>query len=164
MRRVVAVAVVVVTALGAAGAPAGAAPGGNLSRQVSGTSRWAFGEGCPFVHQVFDGTFTPDAGKKRYGTYHFDTCVTPANVVFSVQGTFTIVTGKGDRLSGALDGDLDPTLIVTPIDWTLTVTSGTGAFRKATGTLEVLGTLDFIEMLSFRTVDEGRFAASLSRR
>ena len=85
-------------------------------------------------------------------------------MVFSVQGTFTIVTGKGDRLSGALDGDLDPTLIVTPIDWTLTVTSGTGAFRKATGTVEVLGTLDFIEMLSFRTVDEGRFAASLSSR
>jgi hypothetical protein len=165
MRRAL-VVLTIVMAAGVAVVPpaAAAAPGKGLNREVtgafSGTSRWAFGEGCAFVHEVFDGTFSPSS-RKPSGTYHFDTCVAPANALFTVRGTFTIDTGRGDRLSGQLSGDLDATLIVTPIDWTLTVTSGTGRFRKASGTIEVIGTLDFIEMLSFRTVDQGRFEASL---
>ena len=166
MRRGIVAVTVVLGVLGLAASPASATPVKKLNREVSGsfngTSRWNFGEGCAFVHQVFDGTLTPEAGTAP-ASYHFDTCVTPANVVFTVQGTFTIVTGRDDQLSGQLLGDLDATLIVTPIDWTLTVGSGTGRFRRAGGTIEVVGTLDFIEMLSFRTVDSGRFEAALAK-
>jgi hypothetical protein len=165
-RALVVLTVVVAVALGVV-APAGAASGGKaLNREVtgsfSGTSRWTFGDGCNFVHQVFDGTLTADAGKGA-SSYHFDTCV-DAFGLFPISGTFTITTARGDTVSGTLNGDLDgAATLVVPIDWTLTATSGTGRFRRATGTIEVVGTLDFIEMLSFRTVDEGRFEASLTR-
>ena len=69
-------------------------------------------------------------------TYHLDGQLTTRASPFQLVGTFTFVAADGDTLTGTLAGssaDATPTTNVSTI--TYTVTSGTGRFVGATGSL-----------------------------
>jgi hypothetical protein len=121
------------------------APPRDLNREVSGpftgTTVFDFSTPrCSFVHQVFDATYQAEAGGS--GTFHIDTCVSDALVdgAFPVDGSFVLTTPSGATLTGSVTGRVfggPPQL-----DFTLTVTGGTGQFQGVTGTVGLDGTWD----------------------
>jgi hypothetical protein len=133
----------------------------------AGTSTYEFGvPACPFIHQVFTGSYDPDRRTVRGGTYVVDVCVDQPNANFEwpFNGTFEIVTGHGFSLRGSVTGAQIPNDNSGPIVATLTVTESPGLRHPLRGTI----TIDGITDQSFpappgTSVEEGTFAADLHR-
>jgi hypothetical protein len=104
-----------------------------LNGAFIGTTSFTFGtHGCSFVHQVFHAEYDKD-NIVREVELDLRGCVDPA-AGFSYTGRFTIDTDVG-TLSGTVAGFVNPFINPALFDLDLTVQSGTGGFRGATGTL-----------------------------
>lgn len=114
-----------------------AGPVAALAGEFDGTTIWTFGDGCPFVHQLFDATYTGGRGVGEV-TLHIDVCVAAEPLAFPTTGTFTISTRIG-TLTGTESGDFDFSVAHVFVLQTLTVTGGTRAFSQAAGTTLELG-------------------------
>jgi hypothetical protein len=113
----------------------------DLTGSFSGTTSWTFGNGCPFVSQVFDGTY-PGISAVGAVTLHVGGCVAIGGglaLQFSYAGAFAIATSVG-TLNGNAAGPIT-NVVISPVptdfELTLTVLSGTGAFAATTGTIHV---------------------------
>ncbi len=125
-------------------APAAQATAGasTLNRAVSGpysgTQTFTFGgAGCSFVNQIFEGTYETRPG--RGGSFVIDTCVTLTGETFTFDGTFELRTQRKGRLTGTVAGTTDAALPDASLDLVLTVTEGTRQFRRAVGTITLVG-------------------------
>jgi hypothetical protein len=120
----------------------------DLNREVSGpftgTTVVDFPPTCPVAHQVFDATYDAEAGGA--GTFHIDNCVllpTPEDPAFPVDGSFVLTAPSGATLTGTVTGTvLFDASGAAQLDFTLTVTGGTGQFQDVTGTIALDGTWD----------------------
>jgi hypothetical protein len=144
MRRFVVTTVIAVGIGSMATLPAGAASPNHLERLVDGsfTGRqgFTFGtDGCSFVHQTFS-----LSGGDRHHTADLAAqgCVSVtgggAGPLFTYSGTFVLTVGKHDTATGIAAGTTqggDDGLHLV-----LTVTSGTGQFRRVGGTIDLDGT------------------------
>ncbi len=151
MRRVL-VLVLAVGLLVLAGAhPVGAAPR-SINRRISGpfagATHYEFTTaGCSFVHQLHDATYT--IAKGTSGSFHLDGCVDIGPTGFEYTGTFTLTTPKGAVLTGTVTGTVlsgeptsnpcAPNESPGPLDFTLTVTHGTAGFKRASGSIHLVG-------------------------
>jgi hypothetical protein len=150
MRRLVISLTVVLVSLGAAAAPASAAPGQSLNRQVSGpftgTSVFDSTPACSFFHQVYDATYTTK--NARSGSFHLDGCVEFRSPVFAYSGSFVLTTPNRAILQGTVTGVVGGSAPADPceagfaasLDFTLVLTQGTKRFQGATGTIHLVGT------------------------
>jgi hypothetical protein len=131
MRKVIGVAVTLVVILMLA-SPANAGGTRHFEGRFSGEGFFKFFTGrCPFMDQVFDYVLTRE--DRRAGTMHAEACATIVDNFYSAEGTFTIRLPDG-TFSGTYlsQSQLPPSLPTIPIPHT--ITSGTGDFRRATGT------------------------------
>jgi hypothetical protein len=170
MRRIASALVIIVMAL-AIGTPAASAEA-VVARVGTGTFDGTsvfelFVEECPFIHQVFTGTYDPDRRGVRGGTYEVDACVAQPNADFNYpfSGTFEIVTGHGHSLDGTVTGIFNPNMPIATVDATLTVTGSSGSRHPIRGTITITGTSDQFdpEAPESGSVDHGTFAADLRR-
>jgi hypothetical protein len=137
-------------------------PGSQVSGTFSGSSTWAFGEGCGFARLSFAGRYEPDQHWVRSGGYTFDICAGDnLGDRWVLDGTFVVTTGRGATLSGTASGSLIITgTAVLGLDLTLAVTDSTGTRRPVTGTITVTGTTD--ESAGNQTaIEQGTFTADL---
>jgi hypothetical protein len=112
----------------------------DLAGSFTGTTSDTFPGNCSVVEMMFDATY---AGSASVGTvsFHLDGClsfikITPP-ILYTYIGTGTFLTNVGS-ISGTVSG----TLTGSPpapadIELSLTVSSGTGAFITATGSLHI---------------------------
>lgn len=128
-----------VVAMPTVGASPGGAPSATASGPFTGTTSFTFGtDGCSFVHQTFDGTF--GAPRKRTSTFHLNGCVDLAGG-FQYTGSFTMGLKRHGSLTGTVTGSVGAEPIpCVPLDFTLTVTGGTGRFTRTSGTIALHGT------------------------
>jgi hypothetical protein len=107
----------------------------SVSGDFDGTTTWEFFEqGCSFVHQAFDVTYTVDA--HHTGSLHVDGCVDfTATFDFTYAGTFVLTAPNGATLTGTATGDD----AAAGIHMTLTVAHGTKNFTHVTGTIAATG-------------------------
>jgi hypothetical protein len=149
MRRRAAALVVMLAALLIGAAPVEAQSATSLNREVSGpfvgtTFFDFFTNGCSFIHQALDGTYTTVNGGT--GSFHLDVCPTFAVDSGSVDtGTFTLQDRRGSTLAGTVTGVYDtsvPTNI--PFEFTLHAMTGTRLFRHAQGTIKLAGVWEFV--------------------
>jgi hypothetical protein len=148
MRRLLAVLALMLVGTVAAAPPLSAQDGSStLNRKVSGpftgTTSWRFfGDGCSFVHQVFDATY--DTGSGREGTFHLDVCVNNRGTsTFPVTGTFVLTARNGAALTGTVTGTITSVSVevcFANLDFALTTTDGTRNLRRASGTVNLDGT------------------------
>lgn len=149
MRRRAAALVVMVAALVLSTAPLGAESTTALNREVSGpfvgtTFFDFFANGCGFIHQTLDGTYTTVKGGT--GSFHLDVCPT-----FGVGGglvdvgTFTLHDRRGSTLDGKVTGVYDTSVATSiPFEFTLQAVAGTRLFRHAGGTITLAGVWQFV--------------------
>ncbi len=121
---------------------AGASPNPALNRATSGpfsgTTSYTFAtDGCSFVHQTFDATF--GARRKRASVLHLSGCVDLAGG-FPYSGSFTMGLKRHGSLIGTVTGSVGSDLPCAPLDFTLTVSGGTGRFTRTSGTIALHGT------------------------
>lgn len=159
MRRrcvgVILVAGVMATVLGV-GAPAGAANAIRLAGQVEIVDRFTFGDGCGFVHGVWDGTFSPNPG--RAWTVHVDECTDALpNGELQLLGEFSLI-GPG----GSLVGTITSTGPFGSGTYDVTITGGTRRFRGATGSVQLDGTWDTSTFGAFEF--DGTLTGTLTRQ
>lgn len=117
----------------------------DLNPQVSGpftgTTSFDFGtQGCFFVFQIFDATFTTATGA---GDLDIEGCVEASGgELFPFTGSFTLTAPSGGMLTGTVSGDINA--FSGAFDLTLTVNTATGTLSGATGTVAVAGEWDFV--------------------
>ena len=107
-----------------------------LNRRVSGpVSASGFLEfsthGCPFFYEQLDGSYDTKHGT---GSFHVEGCIDTDSTVpggFRFEGTFSITTPQGDRITGTAQGT------VFPLELTLTVTdtAGSPSLKNVGGTI-----------------------------
>ena len=170
MRRTASALVIIVMVL-AIGTPAASADAGVArvdTGSFDGTSLFElFGDQCPFMHQVFTGTYDPDRQGVRGGTYEVEVCFhnTDGGRTYPFDGVFEIVTGYGYSLRGTVTGVHNPNMPIATVDATLTVTTSPGARHPVRGTITITG---FSDQFSPRapesgSIDYGTFDADLRR-
>jgi hypothetical protein len=104
-----------------------------LAGSFTGTQHFTFAtNGCTFVHQVFDATYS--SASDGTVTLHIEGCVSPDITQYS--GTFTIAASAG-TLDGTVLGSVDVSSVPGTFDLTAAATSGTGEFKKPGGTLNI---------------------------
>lgn len=70
------------------------------------------------------------------GTARFEGLGTRADGIVRAVGPFSIVTSRGDKLTGtATLVGAGPSLVVHPVGFIMTITGGTGRFARASGVL-----------------------------
>jgi len=170
MRRTASALAIIILALaiGTPAASADAVVARVTTGSFDGTSIYElFVEECPFVHQVFTGTYDPDRRGVRGGTYEVDVCVDQPNADFNYpfSGGFEVVTGHGLSLTGTVTGLFNPNMPIATIDATLTMTGSHGSPRPVRGTITITGTSDQHdpEAPESGSVDRGTFSADLRR-
>lgn len=139
MRKLM-VGIVVVVAGAAQGAAGAAATTTGWNASVHGNAPFEFATArCSFVEQRIDGARVTRAGIAPAKLW-IDSCVTANGSGYTLSGTFTIVTARGNKLTGTVDGTLPTGATVMPFSGTLHVTGGTGEYAHASGSLGVNGT------------------------
>ena len=137
------------------GAPAGAANSIRFEGSVTLVDRFTFGDGCGFVHGVWDGTFVPDNG--RASALHVDECTEPTGTGdLHLVGDFSIVGASGSIL-----GTITTSGPFGTGDYDVSITSGTRRYRGASGALRLSGTWDTSTFGAF--VFEGTLRGTISR-
>jgi hypothetical protein len=105
----------------------------------TGTTAFEFGtQGCAFVFQVFDGTYSTPTGP---GTFHTEGCVDIGTVEFPYTGSFSLTAPAGGTLSGPVNGAVNA--LDAGLDFTLSVAAATGSLSGATGTVHLEGQWHF---------------------
>jgi hypothetical protein len=106
---------------------------GNVEGTMTGPAGFSFGSGCNGI--ILDqGTGTFTAAGLGTGTYRYDVCITSVSPI-TFDGTASVATRRG-TLSGTIVGTCTSVCPQFP----LTITAGTGQYRKTRGTL-LLGPL-----------------------
>jgi len=137
------------------GTPAGAANTTRLAGPVEIVDRFTFGDGCDFVHGVWDGTFAPNPG--RPWTVHVDECTEqlPSGLLH-LSGDFSLVSP-----GGSLFGTITATAPFGSGDYDVDITGGTRRFDGATGSLALHGSWDTSTFGAFEF--DGTLTGTLSR-
>ena len=159
--------IVIVLAIGTPAASADTAVARVDTGSFDGTSVFElYGETCPFMHQVFTGTYDPDRPGVRGGSYEAEVCVHDVNGGFTYPftGVFEVVTGYGYSLRGTVTGVHNPNMPIATVDATLTVTESPGSRRPVRGTITITGISNQYYPAPVGTsIDNGTFAADLHR-
>jgi hypothetical protein len=169
MRRIASALVIIVVVLAIA-TPAASADAGVArvdTGSFDGTSIFElFGDECPFMHQVFTGTYDPDRQGVRGGSYEVEVCVhdTDGGRTYPFDGVFEIVTGYGYSLRGTVTGHHNPNMPIATVDATLTVTESHGSRHPVRGAVTITGTSNqFYPAPVGTSIDTGTFTADLRR-
>ena len=146
MRRVIIASLITTASLAAPGAIASAAPKARTS--IADGSGTVFGVGGGL--EDFGSVRLPTVIRRTATTewsYDANTtfaagagCTTTIGTCYAASGTLTLTDGAGS-LTATITGTDDATAAFT---WTARVTSGTGTWRRARGTIRVTGTRDWV--------------------
>jgi hypothetical protein len=134
--------------------PASATPTIGLDGPVTIVDHFTFGDGCAFVHGLWDGSFRPNPGPPW--NVHVDECTVDSGENLVLAGHFTL-TAPGGSLKGTISGD-------QPFGggtYTVDVTRGTKRFHGASGSLLLSGTWDTSNFGAF--VLTGTLSGQLTR-
>jgi hypothetical protein len=112
----------------------GANPAGALTQPVSfsATGTGNFGGTLGFVTDV---TYT-SSGPLGSGTIHTDVSLTPGGPGFVTSGTAVLTRNDGATLSGTTTGTVNLSSFPFLVEFTLALTTGTGAFAGASADLD----------------------------
>ena len=146
MRRVIIASLITPAGLATPGAVASAAPKARTALADGSGSVFVVGGGL----EDFGGVQLPAVIRRTSTTawsYDANTtftagtgCPTTIGTCYAASGTLTLTDGAG-TLTATITGTDDAT---AAFSWTARVTSGTGTWRRARGTIRVTGTRDWV--------------------
>jgi hypothetical protein len=144
MRRAAALAAAVVLAIGIAGMRGAEATTATWKGTITGKGPVTFGTGgCTYFEQQLVHTKLNRPGVPL-AHISMDGCVDESGATFRYNGTFTITTALGKKITGTVSGVFSSPASPVPFTGTFTITGGTGEYAHATGSLSASGTFTTI--------------------